>query len=293
MHPSTLPKLSLLLGLALWPATAPAVDGVVEINQARALAGGVTAGDAAGFPVTIAAAGSYRLTGNLDVTGQATPEDVTAIEITADSVSLDLNGFSILGPADCTGAPVQSCSGAGSGFGVHCDGPDDVEVRNGVVHGMGFRGVSVTGRSARVLGVRTSHNGSSGIAVSCYGGSVVDSVARQNGGAGITVGAGVERACDVRDNEAYGNAGAGFDVNAPAGVLRGNNASTNGGDGFRFAVGASRWTIRANSAVENTLDGFHVICPSNLHGNVAGFNGGLAYDLDTTGGACLSVDNLP
>ena len=42
-----------------------AVDGVIEINQARALAGGVL-GDAIrdppGFPVTIDRSGSYRLT---------------------------------------------------------------------------------------------------------------------------------------------------------------------------------------------------------------------------------------
>jgi len=42
-----------------------AVDGVIEINQARALAGGP--GDEPGFPVTIYASGSYRLTSNLSV----------------------------------------------------------------------------------------------------------------------------------------------------------------------------------------------------------------------------------
>lgn len=41
---------ALLLGLA---GSAWAVDGVIDINQARALAGGVTPGDTAGFPVTI------------------------------------------------------------------------------------------------------------------------------------------------------------------------------------------------------------------------------------------------
>jgi len=45
---------------------AGAVDGVIEINQAKAKAGAVTAGDTPGFPVTISAAGSYRLTGDLD-----------------------------------------------------------------------------------------------------------------------------------------------------------------------------------------------------------------------------------
>jgi len=49
-------------------------------------------GDAAGFPVTISEVGSYRLTGNLSI------GSTDAIEITADNVTLDLNGFLIIGP---------------------------------------------------------------------------------------------------------------------------------------------------------------------------------------------------
>ena len=49
-------------------APAGAVDGVIEINQAKALAGGVTPSDTPGFPVSIDTAGSYRLTGNLRAT---------------------------------------------------------------------------------------------------------------------------------------------------------------------------------------------------------------------------------
>ena len=41
---------------ALAAGPVSATDGVIEINQARALAGGVTVGDAAGFPVLIIAA---------------------------------------------------------------------------------------------------------------------------------------------------------------------------------------------------------------------------------------------
>src|SRR5436190_10630805 len=90
-----------------------AVDGIVLIDQNRALAGGVTPGDAPGFPVTISLAGSYRLSGNLTVPDANT----TAINITADNVTIDLNGFSIIGPVVCTpiGTPVTSCSPSGSG----------------------------------------------------------------------------------------------------------------------------------------------------------------------------------
>src|SRR5712692_4005736 len=85
-----------------------AVDGVVLIDQNRALAGGVTPGDAPGFPVTISVPGSYRLSGNLTVPDANT----TAIQVTADNVTLDLNGFSIIGPTVCVGT---SCSPTGTG----------------------------------------------------------------------------------------------------------------------------------------------------------------------------------
>lgn len=84
--------------LVLLTAAVPgeAVDGVTEINQTIALSGGVTPGDAAGFPVTIDQAGSYRLTGNLTVPN----ENTTAVVISVEGVTLDLNGFSIIGAFD-------------------------------------------------------------------------------------------------------------------------------------------------------------------------------------------------
>jgi len=58
------------LGLAVSVCAQPvwAVDGVTEVNQTRAVAGGVTSDDTPGFPVTLNHPGSYRLTGNLTVT---------------------------------------------------------------------------------------------------------------------------------------------------------------------------------------------------------------------------------
>ena len=43
---------------ALLPRDVMAVDGAVEINQAAAIAGGVTPGDAPGFPVVLTSASS-------------------------------------------------------------------------------------------------------------------------------------------------------------------------------------------------------------------------------------------
>ena len=80
------------------PTAALGGDGVAEINQTAALAGGVTPADTPGFPVTLSQPGSYVLTSNLVVS-----TEVIGIDVTADNVSIDLNGFSLIGPTTCTG----------------------------------------------------------------------------------------------------------------------------------------------------------------------------------------------
>jgi hypothetical protein len=80
------------VAFALAPAASLAVDGVILIDQNKALAGNVTAGDAPGYPVTINTPGSFRLSGNLTV-----PAGVDGIVFGADGVTFDLNGFSISG----------------------------------------------------------------------------------------------------------------------------------------------------------------------------------------------------
>jgi hypothetical protein len=84
---------TLVVAITVIGASGPswAVDGVTEINQAAALAGGVAAGDLPGFPVTIGSDGNFRLTSSL-----APQTSGTAIEITAIGVNLDLNGFRIV-----------------------------------------------------------------------------------------------------------------------------------------------------------------------------------------------------
>lgn len=81
------------LGALLYSIAALAVDGVVLIDQNKVFAGNVTPGDVPGFPVSINQPGSYRLAGNLTV-----PAGLNGIEINADGVTLDLNGFAINGP---------------------------------------------------------------------------------------------------------------------------------------------------------------------------------------------------
>ena len=67
-----------------------ASDGRIEINQ-------VSITEAGGFPFTIDKAGSYVLTSDLVV-----PASTDGLIIDANGVNIDLNGFSISGPATCS-----------------------------------------------------------------------------------------------------------------------------------------------------------------------------------------------
>lgn len=112
--------LASLAALALVPVTASAVDGVILIDQNKALAGNVTPGDAAGFPVTIGQPGSYRLSGNLTV-----PAGIDGIVIAGSGITLDLNGFSISAAGGVAGTGITDLSVP----------RDRITIRNGQVSG--------------------------------------------------------------------------------------------------------------------------------------------------------------
>lgn len=106
---------------ALFAVVSPAlaVDGTILIDQAKAFAGNVTPGDSPGFPVTITQPGSYRLASNL-----RPPAATTAIQITASNVTLDLNGFGLIGAS------------SGAVAGIQYVGPlpaKNITIRNGVI----------------------------------------------------------------------------------------------------------------------------------------------------------------
>jgi hypothetical protein len=118
-----------ILGAALittvFLSTAWGVDGVILIDQNRALAGNVTPGDAPGFPVTISQPGSYRLSTNLLV-----PSGLNGISITSSKVTIDLNGFSIMTPDVTTFPPFF--------YGIRFEAPitpSFIIIRNGTIDG--------------------------------------------------------------------------------------------------------------------------------------------------------------
>lgn len=172
--------LALGLGLVL-AGGAFASDGVIEINQHAALAGGITPGDLAGFPVELFTAGSFRLTGDL-----AVPDSAPAgIAVYAAGTRIDLNGFTISSGTQCLGTP-PICAPIGTGVGIDASGASDVSVRNGRVAGFGVQGISLF-ESGRVQDVTVESNGLGGIV--CDSACVVtDAIVRRNGGAGIQAG---------------------------------------------------------------------------------------------------------
>lgn len=124
--------LMLAMLLTALSGSAFAVDGIVLIDQNRALAGSVTPGDFPGFPISITQPGSYRLSGNITVAANT----INAIEISANNVTLDLNGFHISGPAPTCGDIINPACNAV--FGVTTLGSNQyqaIKVRNGEITG--------------------------------------------------------------------------------------------------------------------------------------------------------------
>jgi hypothetical protein len=257
-----------------------AVDGVIEINQARAKAGGVTAGDTPLFPVTIDRAGSYRLTGNLDLTDASARQpataakDVTAINVTAGNVTIDLNGFSIIGETSCPGFP-PVCSGTGSGAGIDTsDSAIGVAITNGVVQGMGQVGIRLRNGAGRIERVRVSDNGVDGL--SCLECVVHGNTSTNNGRRGI-----VASNATVRDNVSVNNAEDGFDC---SGAVTGNFSRFNV-TGFQLGNG----TFIGNESTDNSGIGVDLFSTATLVNNRIHQNGGAGID---AGGSATILGNV-
>src|SRR5271154_6955032 len=178
-------------------ASAGAVDGVIEINQAKVMAAG-------GFPYVITSTGSYRLTSNLTVSAASTD----AIDVNAPSVTIDLNGFSIF---SFVATSANAISGSYSG----------TTVENGTVTAFG-RGVNI-GAQSIVRNVHADSNSNVGIGVGAN--SVVQGcTANLNTNYGIV---GTAAGDMISGNTANGNTGVGVGifVEGRTGLVIGNTAT--------------------------------------------------------------------
>lgn len=206
-----------LLAATLIVPAAHAVDGVLEISQACATFGCVN-GDSGGLPVTISEPGSYRLTSNLTTASVNT----TLIEVTADNVSIDLNGFTLSGPVTCTSTNIVSCSATGSGLGIDATDQQNIIVRNGTVTGMGNAGISV-GRGAYLEELVVAENGSAGISAFAPGSVLRRLSVRENLGDGVAL---FFASSYLMDSTVYNNGGVGVLGGFCGNVLMSSNNNT-------------------------------------------------------------------
>lgn len=224
------------------------------------------------FPITISSPGSYALRSNLTVPG-ATP----AITITADNVTLDLNGFSINGAG-------------GAAVGIHgISAPDpaqrNITVRNGIVRNFAGDGINLQGRGHTVQDIKASDNASTGITIS--EGSTVQRCVSTANSVGIGTGTGchvlqnvcssntvhgisVAQANTVSQNTCANNLSAGIEAQGRA-LLSENTCSFN--DAGIDASGDA--TIKGNNCTANTTIGIGVVNDCFVLNNHASSNGSI------------------
>jgi hypothetical protein len=236
---------ALLLGVAT-PLTA-ASAGVIIITQAKANAGGVTPGDAPGFPVTLSLPGAYQFDTNLTV-----PANKHGIAVTSHYVDIDMNGFLLLG-ANASGVKVAFhgvISGHGDGH-IH-DGIISSFKGNGIYlvaapnsNAWVVENMQIVGNDLSGIRADASHylrfsnnlivvNGLGGIRCGEYchveGNTIAD-----NGGDGAALISGTVLGNSIFSNEYYGisDEGSAADVGYGNNTLSGN---LSGGDQVFYGV---------------------------------------------------------
>ena len=259
-----------IFALVLIAGTVPAFAARQDIDQAKVKEDG-------GFPYKITKSGSYKLTSNLIV-----PAGKDGIDVTAPDVTIDMNGFSIIGPVVCSGEidTPAVCPAASSGIGIASGASDpetgspDVKVLNGAVRGMGSHGIFLTGDGSLVEKVSARSNAGAGIIV---GGMVLNSSAIGNGSTGIL-------ANSVRDSEAASNTQDGIILDGRGGVAMGDVSADNGGVGIRPQNGSVM-----NSVITlNKGAGIQALCPSAIMNNTIVAN---ASSIVTNEPSCVLENN--
>jgi hypothetical protein len=216
-----------------------------------------TPGDATSL-FRITNAGSYYLTGN--ITGVSGKHGI-AVAAGTSNVSIDLNGFSLIGVAG-------SLDGINAG-----NNTIGITVRNGNVRSWGGSGLEIASSSAsavRVSGVTSSFNTARGIGIG--GGIVTDCNANNNGTGGIYSGL----QSTISNCTVANNTGDGIFAFSGA-VITACDSNSNSGNGVLGTFGAliSNCNVRSNG-----LDGILVSSGATVVSNACSSNG-----LSTTTGA--------
>ena len=260
-----------LLAQQLRPPISP-VPATIAVQDART--------PISSLPFTITTQGSYFLPGNLTASGST-----AGIIIAADNVTLDLNGFALVG------------GGAGNVAGINVPAAQkNIVIRNGTVRGWTNGGINaLNATNSFIQGIRvsnnTAQNTSSGVAgLSVGNGSkVMDCfVAHNSNSNGISVG----NACIVTDCIARANSpGAGIlaadycyivsnvsdsngtGISAGSGNrIESNNFTSNSSAGVLVSSGGINNLIIRNSARGNNPN--YNIASSNRYGTIVNLTPG-------------------
>lgn len=206
---------------------------------------------------TIDQPGSYRLAANLTAEG-------TCLAVSADGVTIDLNGFAIVG------------NGSGTGILSVPKGAGIPPVRTAVSNGDISNFAQAINLSGTVERLRVTSN-ASGILVGI--GIVQNNIVQFNSAMGIQIGDGI-----VSDNLLIRNGTA--ILVQEAGVIRNNQAL---GNKIGIDVTGRGSTLNGNIADGNDQIGIRVTCPSNLINNTAVGN---PNNLVMRGTSCRDEGNL-
>jgi len=180
--------------------------------------------------------GSFYFTQNLIHTDAS----VSAIQILADNVTIDMMGFTLSGPG--------KTSGSGNS-GIDIGGQTNVTIKNGTVRDFGNDGIveaSSNGRSHKIVNIKVLNNGSDGIRLFGINHQIKGCIAEANGltDSGFAIFA--ERGALLINNSAAENAGNGV-AGGIGSMLSGNIASNN----HVGLVGSTSTAITNNTAYDN------------------------------------------
>ena len=240
-----------LFGLCLWslvgagdlnPTWPPTTGTMKTLDEVEARIP-ITA-----LPMTITTSGSYYLTGNFTVTAG------NGIEIATDNVTLDLNGYALIGVGTSTG----------SGVAVPAT-RKNIFIQNGTIRDWTVDGISADNAgNSMAANLRLYNNGGAGLRMG-FGGHVKDCVANSNDGPGIVISYNsMVLGCTSESNE-----GNGITASSRC-VVTDCSAAFNGGDGIEIGSGSRLSQCTAGS---NTGNGIKVAYHCYVSGNVCSSNG--------------------
>ena len=248
-------------------APAPTDKPLADVEPRIAINAANTPGDVDSV-FRIAAPGSYYLTGNI-VAGAGD----NGIDINANDVVLDLNGYTIRGLD-------------GSLDGIAAFARQNVTIRNGVITDFEGEGIqfSLTAANTLIEHVRVADNGTAGIQV---GGSAIvrNCSAFRIGGSGISANnSSLIESCTAREN-----GGDGFSTGVNY-VVTHCVARQNGGKGFDLSTASS---VYHSNAYLNTDDGFELFDFGHITHCLAYENGihGISVRNRCFVSECTAIDN--